>query len=90
MDEGMDYEVLTKINFLLTFDGSGEFNILLLPDVQKQFAQHVQKVFEQDDTLSTYISGDLNFRFDGRTVKLEYTFSWRARPCRKCVRRWNG
>lgn len=76
MDEGMDYEVLTKVKFLLTFDGSGDFNMLLLPDIQKQFVQHVKEVYEQDDTLGNgYISSDLDFQFDGRTAWLEYTFS---------------
>ncbi len=76
MDDGMDYEVQTKVTFRLDFDGSGEFNALLLPDVQKQFVQHVKEVYERDDTLgSGYISSDLNFHFDGRTIQLEYTFS---------------
>ena len=76
MDDGMDYDVQTKVTFRLDFDSSGEFNTLLLPDVQKQFAQHVKKVYEQDDTLGNgYISSDLDFHFDGRTVQLEYTFS---------------
>ena len=76
MDDGMDYDVQTKVSFRLDFDGSGEFNLLMLPDIQKQFVQHVKKVYEQDDTLGNdYISSDLNFRFDGRTVQLEYTFS---------------
>ena len=76
MDDGMDYNVQTKVKFRLDFDGSGEFNTLLLPDVQKQFVQHVKEVYEQDDTLGNgYVSSDLNFRFDGRMVQLEYTFS---------------
>nr|WP_325296554.1 hypothetical protein [uncultured Oscillibacter sp.] len=76
MDDGMDYDVQTKVSFRLDFDGSGEFNMLLLPDVQKQFVQHVKEVYEQDNTLgSGYVSSDLNFQFDGRTVKLEYTFT---------------
>ena len=76
MDDGMDYDVQTKIKFWLDFDGSGDFNMLLLPDVQKQFVQHVKEVYKQDDTLgSGYISSDLNFHFDGRSVQLEYTFS---------------
>ena len=76
MDDGMDYDVQTKVRFRLDFDGSGEFNTLLLPEVQKQFVQHVKKVYEKDDTLGNgYISSDLNFQFDGRTVKLEYTFT---------------
>ena len=75
MDDGMDYDVQTKVSFRLDFDGSGEFNMLLLPDVQKQFVQHVKEVYEQDNTLgSGYVSSDLNFRFDGRMVHLEYTF----------------
>lgn len=73
MDEGMDYDVHTKVNFLLNFDSSGEFNALLLPDIQKKFAQHVKEVFEHDE-MGEYISSDLNFHFDGRTVRLEYTF----------------
>ena len=76
MDDGMDYDVQTKVRFRLDFDGSGEFNTLLLPEVQKQFVQHVKEVYEKDDTLGNgYISSDLNFQFDDRTVKLEYTFT---------------
>ena len=76
MDDGMDYDVQTKVRFRLDFDGSGEFNTLLLPEVQKQFVQHVKEVYEKDDTLGNgYISSGLNFQFDGRTVKLEYTFT---------------
>lgn len=76
MDDGMDYHVQTKVKFRLDFDGSGEFNMLLLPDIQKQFVQHVKKVYEQDSTLGDgYVSSDLNFHFDGRTAQLEYTFS---------------
>jgi len=76
MDDGMDYDVQTEVTFRLDFDGSGDFNMLLLPDVQKQFVQHVIEVYRQDDTLGNgYISSDLNFHFDGRTVQLEYTFS---------------
>ena len=72
----MDYNVQTKVSFQLDFDGSGEFNMLLLSDIQKQFAQHVKEVYEQDSTLGDgYVSSDLNFHFNGRTVKLEYTFS---------------
>ena len=70
----MDYDVQTKVAFRLDFDGSGDFNLLLLPDVQKKFAQHVKEVFEQD-VIGEYISSDLNFHFDGRTAQLEYTFS---------------
>ena len=32
------------IHFRLDFDGSGEFNMLLLPDVQKQFVQHLSLI----------------------------------------------
>ena len=76
MDDARDYDVQTKVSFRLDFDGSGEFNTLLLPNVQKQFTQHVKEVYQQDDTLGDgYISSDLNFQFNGRTVQLEYTFS---------------
>lgn len=76
MDDGMDYDVHTKVRFRLNFDGSGDFNMLMLPDIQKQFVQHVKKVYERDDTLGNgYISSDLNFSFDGRMVQLEYNFS---------------
>ena len=68
-----DYSVKTKVSFQLTFDDR-EFNILLLKDVQKAFAQHVKEVYERDDTLREYIDGDLNFQFDNRTVQLEYDF----------------
>ena len=68
-----DYSVKTKVSFQLTFDDC-EFNVLLLKDVQKAFAQHVKEVYERDDTLREYIDGDLNFHFDNRTVQLEYDF----------------
>ena len=68
-----DYSVKTKVSFQLTFDDR-EFNVLLLKDVQKAFAQHVKEVYERDDTLREYIDGDLNFHFDNRTVQLEYDF----------------
>ena len=75
MDDGMDYDVQTKVTFRLDFDGSDEFNMLLLPDIQKQFAQHVKEVYEQDDTLGDgYVSGDLSFHFSGRIVQLDYIF----------------
>ena len=69
-----DYSVKTKVSFRLTYDDR-EFNILLLKDVQKAFAQHVKEVYERDDTLCEYIEGDLNFHFDNRTVQLEYNFT---------------
>ena len=74
MDDGKDYDVQTKVSFQLDFDGSGEFNTLLLSDIQKQFAQHVKEVFSRDE-MEGYISSDLDFHFDGRTARLEYTFS---------------
>lgn len=75
MDTGNDYNVRTKVAFVLDFDGSGEFNLLALPSVQCAFAEHVQSVFQKDDTLRDYIEGDLSFRFDGRRADLEYTFT---------------
>ena len=69
-----DYSVKTKVSFQLTFDDH-KFNVLLLKDVQKAFAQHVKEVYERDDTLREYIDGDLNFHFDNRTVQLEYNFA---------------
>lgn len=75
MDTGTDYDVRTKVSFKLDFDGSGELNLLALPDVQRAFAGHVQNVFQQDDTLRSYVQGDLTFQFDGRRVDLEYTFT---------------
>lgn len=75
MDTSADYDVRTKVTFLLNFDGSGEVNILALPDVQRAFAEHVQSVFQQDETLGDYIDDDLAFRFDGRRAEVEYTFS---------------
>ena len=74
MDDGKDYDVQTKVTFRLDFDGSGEFNTLLLPDVQKKFAQHVKEVYE-GDVMEGYISSDLEFHFDGRRAQLEYTFT---------------
>ena len=74
MDDGMDYDVQTTVTFRLDFDGSGDFNTLLLPDVQKQFTQHVKEIFDRDN-MGGYISSDLDFHFNGRAVRLEYTFS---------------
>ena len=74
MDDGMDYDVQTKVKFRLDFDGSGEFNVLLLPDIQKQFTQHVKKVYERDDTLgSGYVSSNLSFHFDGQVKNFYVT-----------------
>ena len=64
MDTAMDYDVHTQVSFLLA-----------LPDVQSEFTKHVQNVFQKDNTLGSYIQGDLTFRFDGRRVRLDYTFS---------------
>ena len=75
MDDGMDYEVLTKVSFRLDFDGNGEMNLLLMPEIRQVFANHVKEVFERDETLRDYVSGDLNFRVSGSMVFLEYTFS---------------
>lgn len=75
MDEGSDFEVSTRVRFTLDFDGNGEMNLLALPDVQQAFAERVKEVFQADDTLKDYVTGDLNFRFDGRRCCLAYTFS---------------
>ena len=76
MAEGLDYDVHTKATFLLGFDGSGELNLLALPDVQRAFAGHVRDVFQRDGTLGGgYVHGDLSFQFQGRRAELEYTFS---------------
>ena len=75
MDDGMDYEVLTKVSFRLDFDGNGEMNLLLMPEIRHAFANHVRDVFERNETLRDYVSGDLNFRFSGSMVFLEYMFS---------------
>ena len=64
--------------------------MLLLPDVQKQFVQHVKEVYEKDNTLgSGYVSSDLNFRFDGRMVHLEYRWAGPA-PRRRSSRQESG
>lgn len=72
-DEMRDYSVDTKVYFLLTFN-SPEFNSLILRDVQSAFAAHVKAVFEKDETLREYISGDLDFWCQGRKVDLHYKF----------------
>ncbi len=75
MDDGLDYDVETKVSFVLNFDGDGALNIMALPTVHQQFVEHVREIYEQDDTLCAHIRGNLNFRFDGPRVRLEYTFS---------------
>ena len=76
MAEGSDYDVCTKATFRLDFDGSGELNLLALPDAQRAFANHVRDVFQRDGTLGGgYVHGDLSFQFHGRRTELEYTFS---------------
>lgn len=75
MDDGLDYDVTTMVKFRLDFDGNGEMNLLALPDVQRAFASHVQKVFQANDTLRDYVTSDLDFSFDGRHCGLKYTFS---------------
>ena len=69
----MDYDVQTKVSFLLTFN-STEFNSLILRDVQNAFAAHVKAVFEEDETLREYVSGDLDFWCQGHKVDLHYKF----------------
>ena len=75
MSDFPDYEVSTRVTFLLQCD-SPEFNSLLLPNIQKEFVKHVQSVYEHDDTLGNgYVQGDLTFSFQGsRTVYLDYVF----------------
>lgn len=75
MDTSIDYDVRTVVSFKLDFDGSGEMNLLALPVAQQTFAEHVRDIFKQDDTLRSYVHGDLTFRFNGRRGELEYTFS---------------
>ncbi len=72
-EEMCDYSVDTKVSFLLTFNSS-EFNSLILRDVQSAFAAHVKAVFEKDETLREYVSGDLDFWCQGRKVDLHYKF----------------
>ena len=74
MDDGLDYDVHTKVTFLLDFDGTGELNLLALPDVRRAFSGHVRDVFQRDRTLGSYVCGDLTFQFHGRYAELEYTF----------------
>ena len=75
MDKGIDYDVQTTVIFKLDFDGSGNFNVLLIPDIQNQFVNHVKEVYEKDETLGGgYVSSDLDFYFDGCLVRLGYTF----------------
>jgi len=74
MDNEKDFDVQTKIRFLLDFDGPGDLHTLP-PDTQKQFTRHVKKVYEQDDTLGGFTASGLYFHFDGRTAQLEYIFS---------------
>ena len=75
MDKGIDYDVQTTVLFKLDFNGSGNFNVLLIPDIQNQFVNHVKEVYEKDETLGGgYVSSDLDFYFDGCLVRLEYTF----------------
>ena len=45
MDKGIDYDVQTTVIFKLDFDGSGNFNVLLIPDIQNQFVNHVKEVY---------------------------------------------
>ena len=75
MSDFPDYEVSTRVTFLLQCD-SPEFNSLLLPDIQKKFVKHVQSVYEKDDTLGDgYVQGDLTFSFQSsRTVYLDSVF----------------
>lgn len=75
MDDGLDYNVATKITFWLNFMGGNDLNDLAFPDVYQAFTDHVKEVFQEDDTLKDYVSSNLDFHFDGRKCRLEYTFS---------------
>ncbi len=72
-DDMRDYSVDTKVFFQLTLN-SPEFNSLIMRDVQNAFAAHVKSVFEKDETLREYVSGDLNFWFQGKQIELHYKF----------------
>ena len=75
MDEGKDYNVHTDVRIRLNFDGTGEMNILAMPAVQSSFADQVASLFRDDRTLSEHVSGNLDFAFDGRNARIQYTFS---------------
>lgn len=75
MDDGLDYDVATKITFWLNFMGGSDLNDFAYPAVYRAFTDHVKEVFLADDILKNYITSNLDFHFDGRKCCLEYTFS---------------
>lgn len=75
MDEGLDYNVQAKINFILNFDNENALNTVDFPTVYRQFAEHVRKVYKRNKPICEHISGNLKFKFDGPHVILEYTLS---------------
>lgn len=70
----MDYEVKTAVLLDTGFDDR-ECNYLMFEGIKKKIVDNIKSVFEHDKTLSEYITSNLNFRFSGYKVELEYTFS---------------
>lgn len=70
-----DYDVKVQVIIHSGFDGK-EFNDLMYETMKGVLVEHVKSLFEEDDTLSSHVDGDLKFRFlDGYKVRLSYTFS---------------
>lgn len=68
-----DYEVNTTVLFNTGFDDK-EFNFLMFDSMKDKIVNDIREAFEEDKTLSENINGNLNFKFSGYKVMVEYTF----------------
>lgn len=68
-----DYEVNTTVLFNTGFDNK-EFNFLMFDSMKDKIVNDIRAAFEEDKTLSENITGNLNFKFSGYKVMVEYTF----------------
>lgn len=70
-----DYDVKVQVILHSGFDGK-EFNDLMYETMKAQLMENVKSLFEKEDALSSYVSGELKFQFfGGHRVRLTYTFS---------------
>lgn len=73
--DGMtDYDVNVKVGIKLFLD-SPDFDASVLSVVQQAFANDVTEVFRNDETLYSYVQGDLHFKpeeTDGTLITLSY------------------
>lgn len=69
-----DYEVKTALFIDTGFDDR-ECNHLMFDERKSTIAKEIQAVFESDESLTGYITSDLDIQFIGYKARVGYTFS---------------